>query len=247
MDWAKQFYEQQNNLLNIYRTDVQDYHHDKVKLIQKSGISGGSVLELGAGGGQMAVATAQAGYRVTAIELIHALSTHITELAQQHNQSVTVLNADFYQVKLDQQFDVITYWDGFGIGTDDDQLRLLKRCASWLKPNGIMLLDVYTPWYWANAQGQEMQFGNVCRRYEFDALGCRMLDTWWHADSPDDRVTQSLRCYSTADLKLLLPNTGLSFVDVVKTGGAVNTDGQYEDHVDLYRAMSYTLRLAKSY
>jgi len=157
-----------------------------------------------------------------------------------------MLNADFYTVELDMQFDVITYWDGFGIGSDNDLQRLLKRCADWLKRDGVMLLDVYTPWYWAQAHGQEMRFGDVSRRYDFDAEGCRMLDTWWHNNTTDDTVTQSLRCYSPADLQLLLADTGLSFVCIVENGGAVNVDGQYEKHVELHRAMSYTVKLSRT-
>lgn len=246
MGWAKQFYARQNELIGVYSGDVQDYHQEKVALIQKAHSTAKTALELGAGGGQMAVATSLTGFHVTAIELVPALAELINQLAEKHQQTITVLNGDFYTVNLDAKFDVITYWDGFGVGSDNDQNRLLKRCADWLKPNGIMLFDVYTPWYWATTHGQEMQFKTACRRYEFDATNCRMLDTWWHVDTPDERVTQSLRCYSPADLKLLLRDTGLSFVDVIETGGAVNADKQYEPHVALHQAMSYTAKLEKS-
>jgi len=244
INWVKQFYERQNDLVGVYEGDIQDYHHEKVKLIKQAHPTAKTVLELGAGGGQMAVATSQAGYHVTAIELVSTLADHITQLAQQHQQSITVLKADFYTVELDKQFDLITYWDGFGIGSDNDQQSLLKRCAEWLKPDGVMLLDVYTPWYWAQAHGREMRFGDVHRRYEFDPEGCRMLDTWWHSDTPNDRATQSLRCYSPADLQLLIADTGLPVVDIVDTGGAVDAGGNYEAHVELHRAMSYTARLS---
>lgn len=244
MDWIQEFYERQNTLSLIYtNSTIADYHHDKVKLIQKHHPEGKSVLELGAGGGQVACATSMAGYEVTAIELIPTFADHIQTLTRQYHQMIQVINADFYSVELNQTFDVITYWDGFGIGSDDEQIRLLDRCAKWLKPDGILLVDVYTPWYWANQHGRTMEFDNTRRRYEFDAFDCRMFDTWWDKDTPEDSVTQSLRCYSPADLKLILRDTELEFVDIVGTGGCVNETGIYEDHVNLNCAMSYTVKI----
>lgn len=55
---------------------------------------------------------------------------------------------------------------------------------------------------------------DVCRRYEFDKAGCRMLDTWWPTGHSSDAVTQSLRCYSPGDLESLLDGIGLALVDV---------------------------------
>src|SRR5690625_6976659 len=68
--------------------------------------------------------------------------------------------------------------DGFGIGTDNDQIKLLKRIHHWLKPNGTALIDIYTPWYWSKTAGQVMTFNNFTRKYDFDFHHNRMLDTW---------------------------------------------------------------------
>jgi SAM-dependent methyltransferase len=156
---------------------------------------------------------------------------------------LTVLQADFYSVELPNRFDVVCYWDGFGIGTDSDQRRLLARIASWLAPGGCALIDINTPWYWAQAAGQEMRFGDVVRRYAFDALGCRMLDRWWPVDDEQGAVTQSLRCYSPADLQLLLQGTGLA-IQAVEPGGAVDYAAkQYRDRVPLEQAMQYVAHL----
>jgi len=87
MDWAKQFYEQQNKLIGVYQSDVQEYHHAKVNLIKQSHPTAETVLELGAGGGQMAVATSQTGYTVTAIELVPTLADHIIQLATHHQHA----------------------------------------------------------------------------------------------------------------------------------------------------------------
>lgn len=39
------------------------------------------------------------------------------------------VEADFYTVELAGRFDVVCYWDGFGVGSDADQRRLLRRIA----------------------------------------------------------------------------------------------------------------------
>ena len=168
------------------------------------------VLELGAGGGQNAAAAADAGYDVIAVELVPASVAHARNLAQATRTGTLVVHkADFYTIDLEGPFDVVCYWDGFGVGSDADQRRLLRRIATWLAPDGHALIDISTPWYWAHAAGQEMQVGHAMRRYDFDADACRLLDTWWPVDDPDQRVTQYLRCYSPADLRLLLEGSGL--------------------------------------
>jgi hypothetical protein len=47
----------------------------------------------------------------------------------------------------------------------------------WVEPGGHAVIEVYTPWYWAQAAGRTMTLGTARRRYEFDGLGNRMLDT----------------------------------------------------------------------
>lgn len=239
------FYERQNDLAGVYEGGIQGYHEEKATLISKYYPQAKNVLELGAGGGQVACATARSGFSMTAVELSTELSKHIEQLASEHQiENLQVINDDFYTVELDQKFDVITYWDGFGIGDDNDQMRILERCRDWLTENGMMLVDVMTPWYWAQAHGQEMSLGDASRRYTFDAVGCRMVDTWWRTDRPDEAVSQTLRCYSPADLQLLLRQAGLALSDVVDTGGAVDyAQGSYDAHVELHRAMSYVAKI----
>ncbi len=179
----------------------------------------GEVLELGAGGGQNAAALADLGYSVTAIELVPAVAENALELAAQPRKGhLRVIVGDFYDVELSDRFDIVCYWDGFGVGSDDDQRRLLVRIADWLAPRGFALIEVYTPWYWAGMAGRETEFGGVCRRYGFDAEGSRMLDTWWPVGRDEEAVTQSLRCYSPADLRRLLEGTGLALESVEPRG-----------------------------
>jgi cyclopropane fatty-acyl-phospholipid synthase-like methyltransferase len=245
MDWVHQFYQRQNELLGVYTGDIEDHHRQKAELIKQQHPTATNILELGAGGGQVACASALAGYDVTAIELVSSLANHAQTLANQHHiNNLTLINDDFYTVTIHDKFDVITYWDGFGVGTDDEQIQLFRRCASWLKSGGLILMDISTPWYWAQASGQMMTFGKTKRRYGFDANDCRLLDTWWHIESPEDKVTQSIRCYSPADLRLLLKEANLELIGIAETGGAIDrSTGNFSANVELHRAMSYVAKI----
>ncbi len=156
---------------------------------------------------------------------------------------MTVINEDFYAVALDGSFDVVTYWDGFGVGSNEDQRRLFQRIAGWLKPTGIALLDIGTPWYAASVDGGGWTVGEAERKYSFDAEGCRWEDTWWPIGHPEQAVKQSTRCYSPADLRLLLAGTGLE-LSHVKPGGTVDWEAsKWLPSAPLKRSMKYVAQL----
>lgn len=101
------------------------------------------------------------------------------------------------------------FWDWFGFRPEN----IIKTNTTWLKPNGCALIAIYTPWFWAKVAGQEMQIvKNVIRKYDFDAMNCRMLDSWWKKENLSEIITQSLRCYSPADFKLLINDLILKLV-----------------------------------
>jgi SAM-dependent methyltransferase len=241
MNWVKTFYAEQHAWSDVYTGDVADEHRQKVGAIAEfAGLGPKRVLELGAGGGQCAAAAAELGYHVTAIEITPTLAAHARQLAERFPRGVlSIIEGDFYDVELDGRFDVICYWDGFGIGEDADQRALLRRIAAWLAPGGRVLIDINTPWYWAMAAGQGWQVGQAMRRYDFDANMCRMLDRWWPIGDESRAITQSLRCYSPADLRMLLEGSDLALLDVVP-GGAVDFNaGVYRERVPLGQAMQY--------
>ena len=47
-------------------------------------------------------------------------------------------------------------------------------------------------------------------RCHFDARHCRWIDEWVPVAAPEKALAQSIRCYSPADLALLLEGTGLA-------------------------------------
>ena len=247
MDWVKTFYQKQNEWLPVYTGEITAFHRKNArKVLEHAGGSAKTLLELGSGGGQNAAAAAEAGFQVTALEILPELCRSARRFCREDLPgSLEIIETDFYFYQPEKSFDIITYWDGFGTGTDHDQRHLLELLKSWLNPAGFILLEIYTPWYWARQAGVTQNLKGFRREYGFDASGCRLLDTWYPENEKSQAVTQSLRCYSPADLALLLENTGLE-INRIEPGGAVAEEsGSYLEEVSLEKAMQYLARLEK--
>ena len=248
MEWVADFYRKQyewadwRNRWANFDPGRPDPHVAAVDRLAGAGSK--RILELGAGTGSTAASLAHAGNDVVAIELQPMLAGYIDELAEDvHGGSLRAIQGDFYEVEPGGSFDVVAYFDGFGIGSDDDQRRLLERIAGWLEPRGCALIDILTPSYWAKAAGGEEEFpegSGVHYRDGFDANGSRMFEDMWRDGHEDDVVTQSLRCYSPADLRLLLQGTGLELTAVEPF-----KDESYTRACPLETAMLYLARLTR--
>jgi SAM-dependent methyltransferase len=246
VDWVANFYAKQyewadwRRLWGEFNPNSRDPRVDAVT--RHAGSESLRILELGSGTGTTAAALAVAGHNVVAIELQAELAAHTQELAAVvTGGSLSAIAGDFYEIEPPGKFDVVAYFDGFGIGSDEDQRRLLRRIDGWLTPGGCALADVLVPWYWARRAGNEEEFptGSGVRYLDgFDAEGCRMTERMWRIGFEEDGVTQSLRCYSPADLRLLLEGTGLSVLDVEPF-----TDEAYGEPCDLADAMLYLAAL----
>ncbi|MFC1522012.1 class I SAM-dependent methyltransferase [Elusimicrobiota bacterium] len=240
MDEIKDFYSKQNKWSGCYTCEISQYNRDRAANIERLiGPGRKSILELGAGGGQNAVACADLGYDVTAVEFVPELAENITQSARVPRKgALRVICDDFYKVEINDTFDIVTYWDGFGIGTDNKQKQLLKRISGWLKPQGCVLIDVYSPGYFSKIAGRETQGKGFRRRYEYDALTGRMIDAWWPQDDKSKAVKQSLRCYSVAEIKDLLKESALS-LSMVDIGSTLcrKIDESVLNDVPLYTVM----------
>ena len=241
--WARSFYERQGELTGCYAAPIHPFHRELATWLAGQH-QGRRLLELGAGGGQFAVAAAQAGFRVTALDLLESVGENTQRLAKEHGAQVRTLAGDFYALNLPETFDVVCYWDGFGLGTDAEQRQLLGRVREWLAPGGRAFIDIFTPWYWAHHAGYTRHWpepAGLAQTYGFDADGCRMTDTY--APPGEAPLTQSLRCYSPADLRLLLEGTGLELLRV-KAGGKYDPEaGVWHPGVPLGECMTYIAEL----
>lgn len=210
MDWVRPFFDTAATWWG--RPEIRETDRDRAAAIERlCGAGPKRVLELGAGGGGTAAATADLGHSVTAVELSPVRAAFARGFAE--GRDVRVIEGDFYAVELDGRFDCVAYWNGFGVGTDGDQRRLLRRITElWLAPGGHVVLDVFSPWRWARAAGRR----EVVRREtplvnarDYDPVRSRFVDRWWPEGDEGRAITQSARCYTPADLLMLLETTGL--------------------------------------
>lgn len=225
MNWVVPYFTKQGEWFGP--TGIFPEHRERAAAVER--LCGGGrkrILELGAGAGGTAAAMADLGNAVVAVELAPSRVEHARQLAR-HRPNFEVVEADFYAVELTGPFDVVCYWDGFGVGTDADQRRILRRVArEWLSENGKMLLDVYMPSTWAARAGEEERLGRIWRyvegevrtvdlevplkkRYDFDPVTSRVSIELWPIRRRREAIRQWVRCYTPADFTLLLEHTGL--------------------------------------
>jgi len=252
-DWVKDFYTQSDIWWGA--NAGEEYYAERLEAIERlGGPVSKRILELGAGSGAVAVALAKNGHTVTALELTTAIQ-EAQELSQEGWKGIlTALEADFYTVDLGGPFDLVCYWDGFGVGTDRDQRRLLRRIGrEWLAPGGTVLVDVFHPARFARHADTEVILpplkgvpGSVemRRRCRFDPLHCRWIDEWEPTAEPEKALAQSVRCYTPADLRLLLDGTGLALRGIEIDGQVLEIEG---DRITLSGALleaySYLARM----
>lgn len=245
--WEKSFYKNQFELHRPFlaQADQSYYAKEAILLLEQIGKPATTILELGAGRGEIANELASHLKDVTTVELVEEIFAYA---AKQAHPNVHAMCADFYTVELKETFDVVLYLDGFGVGNDQDQLFLLQRIYNWLKDDGVALIDIYQPLYWQKTAGREMYlFGTkaVQRRYGYEPASQRMTDTWWHTDKPDYKTTQSLACYSPSQIYELCEQAGLE-VAAYYPGGAMDFEaGFYKEHVSLEECLSYRIKLKK--
>ncbi len=249
--WVKEFYTAQNDWFGAYLGAIEPTHHERADLLEQltENSSGGSpkrILELGAGGGQTAICLANRGHELTTIELLAASNEHIRKLAGYYELEMQILEGDFYTLPLAEQFEVVYYFDSFGIGDDAEQRLLLSRISDWLTTDGCAIIEVGSTWYWGGvAKGQQLDLGVCMRRHDFDAVNSRIIDEWWQYNTPDQIMRQSLRCYTPADFKMLLEGTGLEFVSLQAGGKIDYSTGNFVADVPLNEAMTYFVTVQK--
>ncbi|MGG0642626.1 class I SAM-dependent methyltransferase [Sporosarcina gallistercoris] len=241
--WVEPFYRKQFEWMdqNVDRKDANAQLALEVK--EQVGKPFRQMLDIGAGKGDVAKTLAQTGIEMTTLELVPEL----VDFARKRSGGlVTSYCGDFYTFELPQTFDVVSYLDGFGIGTDEDQLLLLQRIRNWMKEDGCALIDIYQPRYWQHVAGREMTVDSARRVYHYDAEEHRMVDSWWHPDHPEDKVTQSLRCYTLEEISDLCKLAGLSIVGFFPGGAMDFEEWRYSERVPLHECLSYRVKVKKT-
>lgn len=219
MKWTKDFYSKTGKWWGPAEVDITERDHIRFQTIKRLVPSARNILELGSSYGNTAAVCASEGMNVTGIEISDRID-FADKYKGQHPNNLTFLKEDFYQIKLENKFDAVIYWNGFGIGTDSDQRKLLGRISDeWLLPDGKALIDIANPYVWTRWTGDEEhkdpkpELGynySVNQKIDFDPVHNRFIDMWWDSNNLEEVLKQDIRCYSPADLLLLLEKTNLT-------------------------------------
>ncbi len=254
--WIKDFYTQAGIWWGAEPHDDPGDHQARAAIVERlHGPGKWRVLDLGTGSGFTAAAMADAGHAVVGVELNPTDIAYAQDLlAVPRPGSLSIVEGDYYTVELDGRFDVVCWWQGFGLGSDADQRRMLRRIAhEWLAPGGCALIDVYNPTWAARRAGKAVQLDalegvpgsvDMIERSHFDPVYSRWIDEWQPVADPDKALAQTVRCYTPADLLLLLEGTGLALQRVELDGQEVDfSSGRITLSEKLLEAWAYLARL----
>lgn len=126
------------------RGDVEWYR-------QKAVDSRGPVLELGAGTGRVTIPIAEAGIRVSALDLdtgmLDRLRQKAATLSADARERISIQHGDMRSFTLEQRFAlvIIPFRAFLHNITRDDQLATLRRAHAHLRPGGELALNVFHP------------------------------------------------------------------------------------------------------
>ncbi len=123
----------------IYGTDPNDFLRENFHHLPK-----GEVLSLAEGEGRNAVFLAKQGYAVTAVDGSLVGLNKARKLAQENGVAVEFIHADLAEYDIGEN-----RWDGivsiFCPVPSSMRMELHRKVVAGLKPNGVLLLEAYTP------------------------------------------------------------------------------------------------------
>lgn len=171
------------------------------------------VLELSAGDGETTAEFARAGHKVTSLELCPERAAKARETLSSEGLEADVRDGGLSGSDLGRDFDAVMLWSGFGFNSDAYQRELLRRIGNeWLRDErSRAFVTVFDPAWWLK---QTPSTGLLQHSFSTESTyvqeTSRYVMVWRDpGESDPPKMTRGLRCYSVADLRLLLEGTGL--------------------------------------
>lgn len=243
MNWVKSFYELQYQMLE--NPSDYSYQQGRIDTLKKHKIKPGfKLLELGGGFGAFTKLAINKGYHVTMIELVAFACEKAKSLFENSTKNLEIICGDFYTIKYRQKFEAVCYWDGFGIGKDEDQIQLLHLIYRSLKKDGLFFVDVYNPLYWSRFEKFKLALANGEREYSYQHQENLMIDCWTDQQTKQ-KACQYLKCYSPENFEQLILNIGFEIIDLIPSGYVDYENKTWHETTEVSKSLSYTFVLKK--
>lgn len=154
------------HLGNPERWSARDKRSDWIK--HNLSLQQGRILNLGCGDGLLDIWLSRKGFDMTSVDRVES----VLELARKEDDTkrVQFLAEDIRNLNFAAaSFDAILILETCGLLNEKEEADLIKKCFSWLKPRGKMILDCPEVVEKSNSWSKEFPFGKVhCKSY-FDS------------------------------------------------------------------------------
>lgn len=179
------------------------------------------ILDLGCGGGDQLKVFAQRGYDVVGIDMVPSLIDYAKNQFKENMLDGQFICKDMRDINYQEEFDACIFLSGtFGFFSDKENIKLLRKVNSALKPNGRLFIDYISPntslkmnrtWY-------KMDNGYSLREQWYDNLLSTYNSTVVHilndgtiirpADEEGYHANEKIRCYTVPEIADILKQTG---------------------------------------
>jgi SAM-dependent methyltransferase len=139
-------------------TRRQPYTRREIAFLERVGLLAPErrILDLACGGGRHSLAMARRGAMVTGIDLGPNAIAVARRRAQRAGLPVTFVQGDIRKLEFTAEFDAVTLIFGCFTEMPRDQAQdVLCRISRSLRPDGLFLLDVYSPDFFAELDGMQ--------------------------------------------------------------------------------------------
>ena len=119
---------------------------------------GGKVCECACGTGGLTLPLARRGYQMTGVDLSQEMLWIAAQKARKQGLGLPFVQQDMRKLHLHRQMDaVLATCDGVNyLLTDEDVRAFFQAAYGAMRPGGVLIYDISTPWKLENVQGSEM-------------------------------------------------------------------------------------------
>lgn len=171
------------------------------------------VLDIPCGAGRVAVHLAKAGCRMTGMDRNPNFIARAQQRFEKENLDGEFLTLDMRDLDEVDSFDAILNWSGsFGYCTDEENINVLQRMTTALKPGGHLLIDQPNR-EWLLRHFQPATVTPKCTMHtRWDAHTQRLETTYFmQGDGQEQESTLSMRLYTPAQFRRLFAQVGLNW------------------------------------